>query len=680
MQQSWFIGQWRNRMTNHILEVYPELKKKTDKINSLLDKLIEDNLKDRKMYLMNNYLDVFYKTSVLGAMELIMNKNLIIGGGSCLYVQHKTKLSLLFNYITKIMDERKLHKKLRSKYEKYSKEWVSENILQQNFKIKINSLYGVLGYFRFILYNIFLAESVTAMGQHIITSASTGFENFLADNIPLMDENQAYEYISNIITEAKQYKDSDLDLILDDIPIDTVFNRLLIKCDFVLTEKFKDNILKILTTQNKMTLLMLYYKNNFFEFCKTPFMKNRMIQIFENINVLMVGDISGINSDEVKMCVTDLWKFIEVFTFYNYCIPDRVRKAKYLNRNPVVYIDTDSNMLSVNRWVRYICDEIIPKTKSVTMSTSEIEYTAANIMAIYAAIVVDKVLGNMCKNMNITDEYAKLLAMKNEYYYRRMLFVANKKRYIALMILQEGVLLNSGNGFPDIKGFDFIKSTTKEYLREAYTNMCLNDILLADDINVTHILKKIFAIQADIEKSLDDGDTKFFKQSNVNTISHYKKPYSIQGIKAVILWNAVIPKYAIELPSDVDIIPIKPINNPYPIIKDSNNYVEGFDFSKKRKETDGNVLLAEKYPEIYDIIDKEIWHNPVLEIAKMELNTIAKPKNSDLDLPDWYFDLIDKDKIIDDSLKLIMPVLKSLGIKITRPNSKKTHISNIVAI
>ena len=65
------------------------------------------------------------------------------------------------------------------------------------------------------------------------------------------------------------------------------------------------------------------------------------------------------------------------------------------------------------------------------------------------------VLRTMCGYMNITKEWAQRLNMKNEFFYRRMIFVSAKKRYAGLMILKEGMIINDGAGDIDIKGLLF---------------------------------------------------------------------------------------------------------------------------------------------------------------------------------------------------------------------------------
>lgn len=685
-RESWFISIWKKSMKDHIKIVYPNSKDKF--IEKVLDKIIKDKLNNPDVELVNNYKQYHIKTNALSIIDLIMNKNLIIGGGACIFVQHDQMMNPLIAYITNIMGLRKMHKKQRDEYEKYSALWLIEELLQKNFKIKINALYGVLGYHGFILFNIFLAESVTNMGQNIITAASTGFENFLADNVPLFNMDELFHYINNIKKEYEEkYTNFDFCMI-PDIKVYEVYKRLKNKCSFHIDEKRENTILSVLNGFNKDLLKLIYFKNNFFKFNLIPFIQDKLIFIMDNINVLMTGELSGVKNRTVSKVIEDLWKFYEMFVFYNYPTFDRVRKGKYINRKVVLYVDTDSNMIGLNNWVQFVLNKIIPKCNNIKMNKNEIEYTSSNLMTIYLSNVVASVLQTMCDNMNISREYSKKLMMKNEFYFRRMLFIPRKKRYIAQMILQEGKILNNGLGFPEIKGFDFIKATTKEFLRERYTDICLNDILMSDEINVTNILKKVFDIKNEIQDSINKGETKFYKQANVSIFSHYKKPYSVQGIKGVTLWNCLVPEYSIELPLDVDIVPIKTINNPYKIIKEEVTDINGniidtkikYDYNTIGKLSEGAKLLEEQYPDIFNKIDKEIWKNEDIYVCSMSLNCLAKPKNNDINLPEWYFKIIDSEKIIDDAIKLFAPIIQSLGAKVTSPSNKISHISNIVSI
>ena len=216
-------------------------------------------------------------------------------------------------------------------------------------------------------------------------------------------------------------------------------------------------------------------------------------------------------------------------------------------------------------------------------------------------------------------------------------------------------MLKDGKGIPEIKGYDFRKSVTKEFVRDFYTDLCMNEILSPDTIDLRKILHDIDGLKREIRRSMEAGESMYFKQANVNSPEHYADPLRITGIKGVMLWNALCPEYAIELPSDVDLIPIRNLS------------------SKKNRE-----WFAQAYPDVYARLEKEIFNNRNQNIASMTLNVIAKPKNNNIPMPDWLKDIMDVNKIVNSTIKLINPIMESLGMKIQRPTSTKEYLTNLI--
>ena len=62
----------------------------------------------------------------------------------------------------------------------------------------------------------------------------------------------------------------------------------------------------------------------------------------------------------------------------------------------------------------------------------------------------------------------------------------------------------------------------------------------------------------------------------------------------------------------------------------------------------------------------------------MGLTSIAKPKNSDVPIPDWLSFLMDYEKVVQDDLNLIAPILKSLGLNGLKTNASTEYITNII--
>ena len=650
-----FLNRWIEQVMDTICVRFADLD--DEKVLEYLMKEVNKTLTVPSVYIVNNYRRKIVTTDLLSATDCIYQQDLIMGGAGVLFFPHDLVENPLIGFILDLMALRKQYKKERQKYERGTKEWVDMDNAQLNTKIALNSLYGVTGYAKFLLYNIFLAESVTTMGKNIISVAANGFENFLSDNIKFCEVDELFEYITNIANEyERDYKGKfELSLVCGEnyvSPAD-VTERLLGKCAFSIETSVRHHVEMMVKNADYDLQLMLYFKNNFLEFNRVPNIKAKIMFIISNTPELKVPDIDKLPSEETKNALNDLWKFYDAFVFYNWPIYDKVRKMAYGTRKSVLYIDTDSNFVSLQAWVHQVRDEFFEGHYS--QSKDEFMFVCANVATIFLSFVVDRNLKMLATSMQVSPNYRKYLSMKNEFFFKRILFTDVKKRYIDLMLLQEGKLLNDGKGTPEVKGFDFIKAVTKKTVRDFYEGICLNDILMPDTINVQDIMMKIDAFRDELVRSMQAGESQYFKQANIAAPAHYANPYRIQGIKGVLLWNCLAPEYAIELPGDVDIVPIK-------------------DLSKKKNKE----WLQRQYPEVYDRIDKQIWQNRNPAIAGMTLNVLAKPKNDTIELPYWFKDLVDTDTVVNATLQLFFPIIQSIGPKILRSKGKTMHMSNII--
>lgn len=654
-EEAIFITEWKDKMREIIYARYG-LNLSRKKIDAYLDKVIEKNIYNPKVAVVNNYTNQEVKTNVLDLIDIIRKHNLIIGGGGVLYHQHGSKDNILLDYILDLQRLRKHHKNERKKYKEDTDEWLMEDIMQGNVKVKVNSLYGIHGYPLFYLYNRFIAEAITNCGRQIIATAVMTFENFLSGSILFNTENEVYMYINRIANEADKVKMHTEIFDTDNIE-HKIMKKLVNKCAFDPSDEFIININAIVDNLTMEQKILLFYKNNLFEFSRNSFIRDKLRYIIDTLDELKAPEMSEIKNDSVRDAINAVWEFYSVFVLYDYPIFDRVRKAMYTDRKNVLYVDTDSNFLALNEWVCFCKNEVL--LNQFNKDEKTIDFISVNLIAIFLSRVIDRGLHTLAYNMNVTEKYADVLTMKNEFYLEKIVFTDAKKRYISNAILQEGKLLGDGLGKPEIKGFDFKKASVKPFVRDYYTNICLNDILRSKKIDVEVIFQKILALQKDIEESMKRGESKYYKQANVQIVEHYKKPYSSQGICAVILWNALCPEYTLELPTDVDIVPIKPLGN----VKGNRKNVEWF---------------REKYPDAYRLLETNIYNNPNPLIANMGLKYIAKPKNSNITLPVWFADIVDTQKVVLDITKLFHPILKSLGLKILKTDASTEYMTNIV--
>ena len=674
MSEHHVITEWKTEMSKLLKMKYGDKFTKSE-INDKLDKIIKKDLKNQNVTVFNNYTNTAVRTNILDLTDSIEANHLIITGGGCLFLPHGTKPNILIDFILEIMKRRKDAKKMRKNFEKGSDGWLKWDIAQLLNKLVINSLYGCMGYPGFLLYNVFTAEAITSEGRFIITTAINCIEAFLGNAFYFVDESELTHYIYTIHAEYKQYGELDVSKfgINDYLPL--VYDRLIEKSKFTMTDKMKENLLDMLTGKPQGELALLYYKNNLLEFSKLDFVKAKFKYIIENNGLLSFCEMDLLKNDEMRQVTKSIWDLYEVFVLYNYPINDKIRKAMYLPKTRALYTDTDSVFVSVCHLVDYIKNDVLHGNNPMA-SDNDLTFTSVNLMLIFINIAVDRYLKTLCYSTNIEPEYAEKLGMKNEFYLKRILFVEKKKRYISLSILQEGQLLGKGRGKPEIKGFEFIKSNVKPYLRDFYTQLATDEILEADEISPSRIFKKMAQLKSDIEYGMSHGDSKFYKQAKVKTPDNYKNPFSTQGITAVMLWNAICPTMAIELPADVNIVPIKSLRLPKPPERTKPTEAVQLDpFKNKNIEE-----LADKYPDVYQRLYNEIYTNVNPQIRYMNLSSIALPKNSNITIPQYVFDLINYDDIVTNSIQLFLPVMESLGIRSVPTTSNTNHMTNIIQL
>ena len=701
-RKSLFIRKWKETMHRNFKMKYAEYD--VNKLDRILDIIISMRLYNPKMRLVNNYRNRQANTTFLDMYEYIETTKPIIGGNGVLFKQHKDAPNPLIDWIALQMNTRKKYKDLMfdaHEHEEFDLERLYD-LMQGNTKIKINSLYGVLGYCKFMFYNLFLAQCVTITGQNIISTAACGFEAFLTNSLSFVAMPEVRDFFYNCQMEASVIENNsgklgDYDaypyLASEYVPFpdtEEVVGKILRACGFKVTKENEESIISMVVNSSPYARKLLRYKNDLIGLMSLPHFREEFIEIIPNMNTILVPKIKAVESEDYRDRIITIWNYIDVFVMYKYPIYDRVRRNKYQDKSSVMYEDTDSNFLSLNRWVQFVETDIL---NSMYMD-NDTDYKSVNILGIYLSNAIAEIYDAFGRSVNVDDEHRPLLNMKNEFYYPRILFVKKKKRYIGLQMIREGHILNNGAGKPDIKGFDFIKSTTKESIRKYYEDIAYNDILVADEIDIRHIFRRIVQLEQIIRSNLAAGDSQYFKQSAIKRAQDYATPYSIQGVKAVLIWNTLNPEYAIELPSNVDIVPINLEKGRSKVFTKKNDEYVFLEY-RDVKSSDGEIVkkpyymkndtknlmdFATRYPDEFARLDEQILHNENKLIRSLGLNYIAKPKNPNIPIPRWFYEIMDMDKIVDDGLKLFNPILETLGITIMKTGPNSEHYSNIISL
>lgn len=663
-------------------------------LDDQLNQIIRNRFKDRAATLHNNYTNKNVRTSLTQMASCVLDKMCVLGGDACLFYRHAASLSMNAPIIAELRSRRDYAKKQRKQFEKDSPGFIHWDTVQKNVKIIINSLYGVMGYHGFHFYNVNLAKSITATGRCIISTASCGYENFISNNIKFISFSEMVHYINNIVRDFEEDYPKYLNLFaqVDMVKPDDVMEHLRQKSAFKYTNDQALHLAKIITGLHPDCLKMVYYKNNIEAFNSTPVMKRIVRELFDRVQVLTLGDRYAFENPEKTgtICTIDAYdKFRDmldayrVMVQYNYPTYDCVRRTRYTNKKAVLYIDTDSNFIGLDPFVRYIRDDVYGRVDG------DPNNFVFKICSVYTMLLSDVVARNFVyfyKMRNIVEEYGKILAMKNEFYFTRMAFANVKKRYFGWMMLQEGQLIKDGRGALEIKGFDFIKAGTKATIRNKYSDF-VTQILHSDHINIRGMIDEALEFKEQMRNEVLSGDTSYFKQTTVSIPEHYKHPYSIQGIKGILVWNAINPEETMDLPAPVDIVPItlsrgfthKRVDT---LISYGPRPSENPNFNSTADAMPELYKFAKDYPDRYENFYNDILKNPIDEVNQMEFSVIAKPRHYNGDLPAWFKSIIDTDKIVFDAVSLLTPVLQSTGIKSSKVGKTKTinHYNNIVEI
>ena len=675
-----YLDKWKEKVTN-ILRVKYNGKLSDKKINKILDELIESKMNNKSIILINNYTNKIAKLPIIDLANLVYSKSVIATGGGCLFMQHSKKKNVLIEFILSIMEKRKYAKAQRKKYPKGSAEWLYWDITQLNAKLLINSLYGCLGYAGFIMFNIFIAEAITNQGRHIITSAINNVENFVGSTCYFNNSNDMFNVISNILEEAQELDldGTSIDALTEGIDImelpALVYERYLSMCKFDVNDTLKGKLIQIMSNASLEELILLYYKNNIDEFNKLPYIKNEIKTLIDYNGSLLFCEDSSYKDDTSRGIMNLLWDNYKTFVEYNYPVYDRVQKAMYYDKKASLYTDTDSVFISLYKFVKYIMNDIYHNDSK--LNDRDLRFTSANVMLTMVNKAIDRCMKTLCSSTNIADEWAAKLNMKNEFYFSRIVFTDVKKRYVSLALLQEGQILNDGKGLPEIKGFDFKKANTKKYIKNYYTNLILDKILYTDDISVIDIFNSVMELRELMTKEINNGNMEFFRQSNVKRPEYYKNPYSTSGVIAISLWNILYPEKALEFPVDVNLVPIKSLN--YPKGKPGIN-INSASTNKKPTDNPNVQWYKDHYPDKYELLLKSIYSSPNSDVRHMSLSFIAIPKNIDYEIPPFIRDLIDLDSIVNNNIKLIIPILNTLGLKSFKVNAQEEYISNVINI
>lgn len=545
-----------------------------------------------------------------------------------------------------------------------------------------------------IFFNIHLAEGITRQGRSYISQSIMFFESFLANNIKFNSVNEIITFIDNICNDPVVLDINDY--ITEDIDAGSCFFRLLNNVDpmvWIPSEKEMCLVWEIIMGLPQDKINRIYYKNNLYTFCDLPKVNDILIDILKTLEVPYINPNTP--PEEIKDKLDEFLKIVKEFVYYSHTYIDKLSRAEYMIRDVVALTDTDSTIISLDAWYRFLLGKIynidMPlKTKkfdifSIENPNSELEYKTVKTRLDYdfykdEVIEVEEqinpsdmipqvalrhaiinIISYVCGNLIIDylDRYCDtagsnikeskcMMIMKNEYEFKSILMTLAQKNYASIRERQEEKIVPLNKRFV-VTGLPISKSNLPEGIKQAFQDIIYYDILNTDNINQIEIMKKLIIIEKQIAQSIMNKETTYYTPDNVAPMKSYAQPMSQNGVKAIIMYNAVCTP---ELPA---------------INLDERNHI----FKIKLNLNKNNVnLIKDSDPIVYKKL-VDLLNNPAM---CDKLDTIGFLMDSDI--PDWVLKFVDI-KSITNSLLKNFPI-ESIGLQ--RLQNNHVNYSNVISI
>lgn len=257
----------------------------------------------------------------------------------------------------------------------------------------------------------------------------------------------------------------------------------------------KELIYKYLSNLTQTELTILYYKNNILEFMNDhKNIQDIIYAILSKINNLEKVDVNnpdpsidrhGMTPKEWNKHVEkeyfmdpnsapssikeelDLFKkYIMKYVFTKYLSFDRIYRLRNFKRRVVTVIDTDSNILSIDIFIRWILENVV-KGETFGRDREHNSFIMVNMITYVITDAIEKIMLYYGEMSNIPEEFRPRYSMKNEFFMSLLIIGKTKKRYISKILLREGNLMNPPK--QDIKGL-INRSHTKKFVLENKVN------------------------------------------------------------------------------------------------------------------------------------------------------------------------------------------------------------------
>lgn len=681
-----------NECVDIVMKMKPDLDK--DQIEKVVARILKEKLADPSIIMDNSITGDNARITLSELCNWIDKRNPVVSGNATFYMQPEELESPTSYMLRSLKKGRKAVKKSMFAMKPGSDEYQMADLDQSNKKVIMNSDYGGSGAPTAAFYTKEAPPATTLMAQSIITTMAAFFEGFIGNNQLFFNINELYDWIHAVISKKTEK-------VPKWVVVPTsndVLKRLISKFQMFNIEDY--DVLKMYI--NGMTddeLCYLYYANNLNEFIsRHPKVYQLIANVLDTLPILEAAEkvvpeqfVDQFKNEDdpvlsynkwmskemfldpysvpecIKSYMDELRSILTQFIFVEYITPDSIQKLNNHQRNTVLLVDTDSNIINADLFVSHVLNNIFP---GQTFNRPRLynEMILVNVLA----SIIDGCVANMLdyygRTHNMGKEARAELTMKNEFMFRRLFLMTKKKRYAASIVLREGNIM-----IPfklEIKGMDFIKAGVTEDVMKRFTKMLETHILFSDTLELHELMKELKAFEREIYHDLKQGGTKYLKPQMFKAEDAYKKitdasgrvvgskAWSLPVFRGSMVWNELYPNNKIYSLDRVKVLKLISM-----------------------KEEDLEVIRS-KYPKEYQDVISKIYHSDKEDIRKAGLRVIAMP-NSVKTIPEWLIPLIDYDIIVSDvisSFRSVLDALKLEEMNYKTPNGTANMTSCMISL
>lgn len=345
--------QYRDTMTRILNSKYPLMNK--NDIEKAVEFSIQKRFKDFNLSIQNKYTGKTVDMAALAMLDYIRNREPIITSYGTMFRRHNTIPNPMGKVIDDFLKLRKMHKKEMFKYPKGSEQFEKFNLLQALDKIDVNGIYGLIGLYVSILFDLNIAPAVTSTGRSLISSAILCFEGFLGNNVKFSSLNDILIFIDNVRLEYSSWQYNDYEILPTEgfVSLEEAFTKLILNCGYKYIPSYEDmdTVYRILQSCNQIELNRLFYKNNLYCFMDLPIARNLMISIITNMQTPYIEPAKP--PKEIVPQLNKLRDLLVEYVFYNHQWMDRMDRNKNMIKNVSIVSDTDSSFVSLDAWYQY---------------------------------------------------------------------------------------------------------------------------------------------------------------------------------------------------------------------------------------------------------------------------------------------------------------------------------------